>query len=73
MYISGLIPMGTLSVRIESCLPPAFLPGFPGKLTSSFQGLLSWGDSLGNHTEQSPISPPFLFVMAAKPKALVLL
>ena len=42
-YISGLISMGTLRVRVESCLPPAFLPGFPGRLTSPFQGLLSWG------------------------------
>ena len=39
---------------VESCLPPAFLPGFPGKLTSPFQGLCSWGYSLQNHTEQSP-------------------
>ena len=54
MYLSGLIPIGTVGVRVQSCLPPAFLPGFPGRLTSPFQGLLSWGYSLGNHTEWSP-------------------
>ena len=43
MCVSGLISTGTLGVRVESCLPPAFLPGFPGRLTSPFQGLLSWG------------------------------
>ena len=44
----------SLGVRVESCLPPAFLPGFPGRLTSPFQSLLSWGCNLWNHTEQSP-------------------
>ena len=54
VYISGLILMGTLGIRVESCLPPALLPGFPGRLTSPLQGLLLWGYSLGNHTEHSP-------------------
>ena len=49
MYLSGLIPMGTLDVRVKSCLPPAFLLGFPGRRSSSFQGLLLWGYSLRNH------------------------
>ena len=54
----------TLSVRLESCLPPALWPGLPGRLTSPFQSLLLWGYNLGNHTEQSLTSPPFLFVKA---------
>ena len=41
--------MGTLGVRIESCLPPALLPGFPGRLTSPFQSLLSRGYNFQNH------------------------
>ena len=53
IYFSGLIPMGTLGVRVRSCLPLA-LPGFPGRLTRPFQGLLLGGHSLGNHTEWSP-------------------
>ena len=53
MYLSGLIPMGTLGVRVGSSLPPAFLPGFPQRLTSPFQGLLLQGYSLRNHTEWS--------------------
>ena len=53
MYLSGLIPTGTLGVRVGSCLPPA-LPGFPGRLTSPFQSLLLQGCKLWNHTEWSP-------------------
>ena len=53
MYLSGLIRVGTLGVRVGSCLPPA-LPAFPGRLTGLFQGLLWGGYSLGNHTEWSP-------------------
>ena len=54
MYLSVLIPTGTLGVRLESCLPPAFSPAFPGRLTRPFQGLLSRGYSLQKHTECSP-------------------
>ena len=50
MYLSGLIPTGTL---VGLCLPPA-LPGFPGRLTSPFQSLLSWSYNLRNHKEWSP-------------------
>ena len=41
--MSGLIPLGTLGVRVGSGLPLVFLPGFPGRLTSPFEGLLSQG------------------------------
>ena len=50
MYLSGLIPTGTL---VGLCLPPA-LPGFPGRLTSPFQSLLSRDCSLQNHTWSGP-------------------
>ena len=47
-------PRGTLGVRVGSCLPPAFLPGFPGRLSSHFQNLLSQVFNLWNHSEWSP-------------------
>ena len=53
IYLPGLIPPGALSVRVRSCLPPV-LPGFPGRLTSTFQSLLSQGCTLQNHTEWFP-------------------
>ena len=53
----------TLAVRIQSCLPPALWPGFPGRLSSPFHTLLSWDYNLQNHTERSPSSPPFLLIM----------
>ena len=46
-------PTGTLGDSVGSCLPPGF-PGCAGRLASLFQGLLSWGYSLRNHTEWSP-------------------
>ena len=53
MYISGLIPMGALGVKVESCLPTVFLPGFPGRLTSPFQRSSCW-TAISETTESSP-------------------
>ena len=53
VFIRPDFPQGSLGVGVRSCLPPAF-PGFPGRLTGLFQGLLSRGCNLRNHTEWSP-------------------
>ena len=45
--------MGTLSVRVGSCLPPAFLPGFPGRLTRPFQAC-SHGATVSETTQSGP-------------------
>ena len=55
-------PQEPLVLRVRSCLPPAFLPGFPGRLTSPIQGLLLRGYSLWNHTQQSPTHGSFIHV-----------
>ena len=72
MYISVLLPVGTLGVRIRSCLPPV-LHGFAGRLTSPFQSLLSWGYHLRNHTELSPTQNHQSYNFIGFPNSLMVL
>ena len=52
MHLSGLILTGTRGDRVESCLPPAFLPGFPGRLTALFRACFH-GATVSETTQSS--------------------
>ena len=60
MYLSDLGPMGTIRVRVRSCLPPA-LPGFfQGELLDPFRAVLAGLQSQKQHRAVPNISPFFV-------------